>query len=131
MLKEIKFILIYFACFIGLPMLGIKLFDKNPNEMLGFVLWGGLFYAACCFIPWIIINKISLFIKSNILRYIARFFAGLLVLYLFIILVDSSAGTMDFRVCVGMHVVYTLSFIIASARYGINSSREVEPEPEV
>ena len=129
MLREILFVLIYFLCFIGLSVLGIKLSDERSNEMLGFALWGGLFYAASCFIPWIIINRLSLLIESSKLRYIGRFLAGLLVLYMFVILTSSSAGTMNLKICLAMHVIYILSFVFASASYAGNSTTETESEP--
>lgn len=127
MLKEIKFILIYFMCFIGFSVVSIKLFDKNPDEMVAYVLWGDLFYAGCCFIPWIIINKFSFFIKSNWLRQIVRFFAGLLTLRIFIAFMGGVARG-NLKILLAINIIYTLSFLIASAGY--TGSRDIPIEAE-
>lgn len=127
MLREIKFILIYFACFIGFSTLGIKLFEKHPDEMIAYVLWGDLFYAACCFIPWIIINKFSFFIKSNVFRQIVRFFAGLLTLRIFIAFMGGVAQG-NLKISLAINLIYTLSFLIASALYTDTPDSTVESE---
>lgn len=117
MLRELRFILIYFGCFIGSSMLLILLIDGRPSEMLGFALWGGILYAATCCLTWVLINKLAAFIRIAALRYIARFLAGLMVLYLIMIFGGSDPSHANSGVLAGIHAIYTLSFVVASANY--------------
>jgi len=127
MLKEIKFILIYFGCFIGMSMLATIVADGRPTEMLGFVLWGNIAYALAGFIPWIIINRLSLLINSNLLRYVIRFVIGLVVMCLLISIVNPGSSIHP-GVFLGVTIIYILSFVIASIGYTANSSASLQDE---
>lgn len=131
MIKEIRFIVLYFGCFIGISMIAIRMYDDHPNEMLGFALWGGIAYAAAGFIPWIIINRLSLSIDDNKLRYVIRFVSGLAVMYLLIFLTNRNLN-MDTGILIAINVIYILSFVIASIGYtsgnqNLQSDQEATP----
>ena len=98
-------------------MLLILLIDGRPSEMLGYALWGGILYAATCCLTWVLINKLAAFIRMPALRYIARFLAGLMVLYLIMIFGGGDLSHSNTGVLAGMHAIYTLSFVLASANY--------------
>jgi len=99
-------------------MLLILLIDGRPTEMLGFALWGGILYTVTCCLTWVIINKLAVFIGNQLIRYLTRFLAGLMVLY--IMMTIGSGGDLSHAhtgVLVGMHAIYILSFVLASANY--------------
>ena len=116
MLKEIKFLLIYFGCFIGMSMAATIVADRHSTEMLGFVFWGDVAYAAAGFIPWIIINRLSSLLASAILRYVIRFVSGLVVIFLLVSLANPGSSINN-RVFLGINIIYILSFVIASKGY--------------
>lgn len=63
MRKQTRFILTYNFCFIVLAVLSVIVFDNSPasgkNEMVGFVLWGCVFYALIAYISWGVIDRLT------------------------------------------------------------------------
>lgn len=128
MLRELRFILIYFGCFIGSSMLLTLLIDGRPTEMLGFVLWGGLLYTATCCLTWVLINRLAAFIGSRVIRYIARFLAGFTVLSVVITFAGGGGSHANIGVLVAIQAIYILSFVLASANYNRIKVAETESD---
>jgi len=131
MLREIKFLLVYFGCFSGMSMVTTLVVDGHATEMLGFVLWGNIAYAAAGFIPWVIINRLSSLLGNALLRYVIRFVSGLVVMYL-LVAIASPGSSINPGVFLGITVIYILSFIIASIGYtsgnqNLQSDQEATP----
>jgi hypothetical protein len=133
MRKQTRFILTYNFCFIVLAVLSVIVFDNSPasgkNEMVGFVLWGCVFYALIAYISWGVIDRLTSKIVNTKLWLIVRFFSGLLILhllsflgggFLLMSLVTGNPRYGNFNISLGIHIIYIISFSIASIGY--NSS---------
>jgi len=133
------FILVYFSCFSLLSFITEKILDTDNQsyEMVSYLIWGIILYILIGIPLWMYTIKFSEKFKNSS-RFWFCFMGGLFVLYIImfigsqsiplISIITFSSRFGDLAISWALHIIYTVSFLIAYLSYRRNKRRLINAQ---